>query len=131
WWGPGQREVLEALDAERQNLEAALARCLRSPDEAAAGLAICRDTWFFWHAQRRLAEGRRWLEELLAASPAPTAERAAGLAALGSFLLLHQAAPAAEATLEEAVALGMRLGLREVVVLALGRLAMVSAAQRD
>ncbi len=131
WWGPAQDEVLLALEVEHENLRSALAHCLRGPDEAAVGLAICADTWFFWHAQRHLGEGRRWVGELLALAPAPTPTRAAALVALGGFLLLRNEAESAVPVLEEALELGRRLGLDEVAALALGRLGSVAAARAD
>jgi predicted ATPase/DNA-binding CsgD family transcriptional regulator len=131
WWGPGQREVLALLEAERENLQAALAHCLRGPEEAAVGLAICADTWFFWHAQRHLGEGRRWLAELLALAGPSAPARSSALVALGGFLLLLNEAQAAVPLLEEGLALSRRLGPRDVVVLALGRLGTVAAAGGD
>jgi len=131
WWGPEQRQVLELLEAERQNLEAALARCVSGPEQASAGLAICTETWFFWHAQRHLGEGRRWLEELLPVARPDGPERAAALAALGSFLLLLQEPGAAERALDEAIGLAASRGQRRVLVAARGRLGTVAAARRD
>jgi non-specific serine/threonine protein kinase len=131
WWGPAQREVLERLDAELENLRAALAYCREAPGEAPAGLAICADTWFFWHAQRHASEGRRWLADLLERVPEPTARRAAGLAALGTILMLQNDAAEAVPMLEEAEALARRLGEDRTTAQVLGRLGMVAAARRD
>jgi predicted ATPase/DNA-binding CsgD family transcriptional regulator len=131
WWGPAQREVLERLDAEHENLRAALAYCQETPGEAAAGLAICADTWFFWHAQRHAGEGRRWLTALLDRAPEPTPRRAAGMAALGTILMLQNDAALAVPLLEEAATLARRLGEDRTAAQVLGRLAMVAAARRD
>jgi non-specific serine/threonine protein kinase len=131
WWGPAQREVLERLDAEHENLRAALAYCREASQEAPAGLAICADTWFFWHAQRHASEGRRWLADLLELVPEPTARRAAGLAALGTILMLQNDAVPAIPLLEEAEALARRLREDRTTAQVLGRLAMVAAARRD
>jgi predicted ATPase/DNA-binding CsgD family transcriptional regulator len=129
WWGPAQREVLERLEAEHENLRAALTYCQSTAAEAGTGLAICAGTWFFWHAQRHAGEGRRWLTALLDRAPAPTAHRAAALAALGTLLLLQNEAVRAGPVLEEAVELASGLGEHDTVVLALGRLGVVAAAQ--
>jgi predicted ATPase/DNA-binding CsgD family transcriptional regulator len=131
WWGPAQREVLERLDAEHENLRAALAYCQETPGEAAAGLAICADTWFFWHAQRNASEGRRWLTALLGGATEATPHRAAGLSALGTILMLQNEAALAVPLLEEAEALARRLGEDRTAAQVLGRLAMVAAARRD
>jgi non-specific serine/threonine protein kinase len=131
WWGPDQREVLELLEAERENLQATLAHCLGGPEEAAVGLAICAHTWFFWHAQRHLREGRRWLSDLLALAPPSAPARAAALVALGGFLVLLNEPGEAVAVLEDGLALGRRQGPPDVVVLALGRLGTVAAVRAD
>jgi predicted ATPase/DNA-binding CsgD family transcriptional regulator len=131
WWGPGQREVLGRLDAEHENLRAALSYCQDVPGEAAAGLAICADSWFFWHAQRHAGEGRRWLTVLLERAPDPTPRRAAGLAALATILMLQNDAALAVPLLEEAEALARRLGEDRITAQVLGRLGMVAAARRD
>ncbi|HSR26243.1 MAG TPA: LuxR C-terminal-related transcriptional regulator [Candidatus Eisenbacteria bacterium] len=131
WWGPAQREVLERLEAEHENLRAALAYCQETPGEAAAGLAICAHTWFFWHAQRHAGEGRRWLAALLELAPEAAAGRAAALAALGTLLMLQNQAIAAAPVLLEAEALARQRGDRGTVALVLGRLAMVAAARQD
>jgi predicted ATPase/DNA-binding CsgD family transcriptional regulator len=131
WWGPAQREVLERLEAEHENLRAALAYCQETPGEAGAGLAICADSWFFWHAQRHAGEGRRWLSVLLELAPEPSADRAAALAALGTLLMLQNDAVAAGPILVEAEALARELGERRTIAQVLGRLAMVVAARHD
>jgi predicted ATPase/DNA-binding CsgD family transcriptional regulator len=131
WWGPRQGDVLRGLEIEHENLRGALAHCLQDPADAVAGLVICADTWFFWHAQRHLGEGRRWLGELLALAPEPTPTRAAALVALAGFMLLRNEAQAAIPVLEESIDLGRRLGLDEVVALATSRLATVAAVAGD
>jgi len=131
WWGPSQREVLDRLEAEHENVRSALAFCQETPGEAAAGVDICADTWFFWHAQRHAGEGRRWLTVLLGLEREPTARRAAGLAALGTILMLQNDAAVAAPLLEEAEALARRLGEHRTTAQVLGRLGMVAAARRD
>jgi predicted ATPase/DNA-binding CsgD family transcriptional regulator len=131
WWGPTQLEVLDRLEVEHENLRAALAYCQETREEAAAGLAICADTWFFWHAQRHAGEGRRWLSALLELAPEATARRAAALAALGTLLMFQNEAASAHPILAEAEALARRLGERRTIVQVLGRLAMVAAARFD
>ena len=131
WWGGAQRQVLERLEAEHENLRAALAYCHETPGEAAGALAICADTWFFWHAQRHAGEGRRWLAALLELAPEPTAHRAAALAALGTLLMFQNDTAAAGPVLAEAEALARGLGERGTTAQVLGRQAMVAAAQHD
>jgi predicted ATPase/DNA-binding CsgD family transcriptional regulator len=131
WWGPRQRVVLDRLQTEHDNLRAALAYCQQAPDEAAAGLAICSDTWFFWNAQHHLREGARWLSTLLAASSDATPVRALALTALGTLHVMQGDGVAAAPVLDEAVALCRRLGEAGTLVLALGRLGSAAAVRGD
>ncbi|HEY4026167.1 MAG TPA: LuxR C-terminal-related transcriptional regulator [Candidatus Dormibacteraeota bacterium] len=131
WWGPAQREVLERLETEHENLRAALTYCQDTPEDAAVGLSICAGTWFFWHAQRHAGEGRRWLTSLLDRASDPSPQRAAALAALGTLLMLQNDAATATPALEDAVDLARALDRRDIVASALGRLAMVTAARGD
>ncbi len=129
WWGPRQRDVLERLETELENVRAGLGHCLQEPAEAAVGLDICASTWFFWNAQRHLGEGRRWLADLLPHVPDPVPIRAASLTALGTLMQFQNDAGAAAPVLEEAIGLCRRLGERHTLVLALGRLGSVTAAR--
>ena len=127
WWGSRQREVLDQLQLEESNLRAALDYCVREPASARTGLAICSNTWFFWNVQGRIAEGRRWITALLERDPAPSAERAASLSALGAFMHVQGDAKGAEPILEEAVEQGRQVGATATVALALARLGAVAA----
>ena len=129
WWGPRQREVLDRLQLEEPNLRAALDFCVREPGNAATGLAICSNTWFFWNVQGRIAEGRRWIGALLKADLTPSAERAASLVALGALMHAQGDAEGTERILEEAVELGRQVDAPATVALALARLGSVAAVQ--
>ncbi|MGW1956648.1 ATP-binding protein [Streptomyces sp. NPDC001920] len=79
WFGPGQREIVARLRADRDNLRGALDFSLTTPGEAPHGLRLAGTLWFYWHACGAPREGRHWLDRALAASPEPTPERARGL----------------------------------------------------
>jgi non-specific serine/threonine protein kinase len=64
-FGPGRAEWIAALDADHENLRAALRFCLADPEEAAAGAQIACDLWRYWETHGHLTEGRRILAELL------------------------------------------------------------------
>jgi predicted ATPase/DNA-binding CsgD family transcriptional regulator len=64
-FGPGRAEWIAALDADHENLRAALRFCLADPAEAAAGAQIACDLWRYWETHGHLTEGRRILAELL------------------------------------------------------------------
>ena len=89
WWGaPGQGDVLDLLDAEWANVEAALDFCAGSPAGAelglpAAGLRMAADLWLYWLVRGRYRIGRRHLETFLGMVPAPGATRAMALWASG------------------------------------------------
>ncbi|MEU2055919.1 BTAD domain-containing putative transcriptional regulator [Streptomyces bungoensis] len=67
------------LEADYDNLRAALRSFLRHEPDSALRLAVSLRS--FWPERGRLAEGRRWLEDTLAAAPEPTAQRAGALMA--------------------------------------------------
>jgi non-specific serine/threonine protein kinase len=89
WWGaPGQAGMLDLLDAEWANVEAALDFCAGSPAAAEPGrpelgLRMAADLWLYWGIRGRYPVGRRRLEAFLALAPAPTATRAMALWAFG------------------------------------------------
>ncbi|MFF7751769.1 BTAD domain-containing putative transcriptional regulator [Streptomyces sp. NPDC007971] len=65
------------LEPEYGNLRAALRSFLRHAPDDALRLAVALHS--FWPERGRLAEGRRWLEDILAAAPEPTPLRASAL----------------------------------------------------
>ncbi|MEU9447699.1 LuxR C-terminal-related transcriptional regulator [Streptomyces sp. NPDC048277] len=79
WFGPGQREIVARLGADRDGLRAALDFSLTTPGEARAGLRLAGTLWFHWHACGAPREGRYWLDRALEANPEPTPERARAL----------------------------------------------------
>ena len=85
-FGPGRAEWISALDADHENLRAALRFCLSEPGGAAAGAQIACDLWRYWETHGHLTEGRRVLAALLErlgqTSPAPRALWVAGFLAM-------------------------------------------------
>jgi non-specific serine/threonine protein kinase len=63
--GPEQADWLTRLDAEQDNLRAALG-WVRTSRAVEQGLRLASALWFFWLMRGQLAEGRGWLTELLA-----------------------------------------------------------------
>src|SRR5215218_5228997 len=85
--GPDQLEWLEKLEAEHDNMRAALSWALERK-EAEVALRLGGALGWFWSMRGYLSEGRRWLEEALAingrGSPESRAMALAGVGALAS-----------------------------------------------
>jgi predicted ATPase len=83
--GPEQPTWLERLEAEHDNLRAALGRIL-DRGEGAVALRLAPRLWRFWWLRGYLGEGRSWLERALAAaSSADAALRARAEFGLGKL----------------------------------------------
>jgi predicted ATPase/transcriptional regulator with XRE-family HTH domain len=63
--GPEQRAILALLDAEQDNLRAALRWSIANKEPALA-LRLAAALWRFWQARGQLSEGRGWLDAALA-----------------------------------------------------------------
>jgi predicted ATPase/DNA-binding SARP family transcriptional activator len=82
----------QALDVEHDNLRAALASGLA--DDPADALQLAVSLWRFWLARGHFAEGSRWLEATLTASPQRTPLRARALLA-GAAMHVRRGDPTA------------------------------------
>jgi non-specific serine/threonine protein kinase len=84
WWATGrQADMLDDLDLEWSNVEAALEFCAASAPEAALGLRMAADLWFYWSIRGRYRSGRRRVETFLTLVPQPSPARAMALWATG------------------------------------------------
>src|SRR6266851_3622558 len=80
---------LQRLEADHDNLRAALDWVLRS-DEAELAGRLCAALWPFWQARGYFHEGRRWLSATLSlGARVPPARRAAALNGAGVLALLQ------------------------------------------
>lgn len=105
-FGPDQVAWFTRLQLEHANLRTALEYCFTQPGEVRTGMALSTDLLFHWITSYYLGEGRRWLDQALAADTERTAVRARALWA-GSWLAIIQAdIPGAMALLEEGRVLG-------------------------
>jgi tetratricopeptide (TPR) repeat protein len=84
--GPEERPWLARLDAERDNLRAALEWAAQA-DEPELTLQLAMALWPIWTRQGHVMEGQRWLERALAAPGVPDATRAQALYRLGSLAI--------------------------------------------
>ncbi len=87
--GPEEAAHFDRLQAEHDNLRAALGWCSTSPDAVDAGCHMCATLRKYWRVRGYLTEGRQWLARLLAREPATVKARADALSTAG-FLALQQ-----------------------------------------
>jgi predicted ATPase/class 3 adenylate cyclase len=121
--GPAHLAALDRLEAEHDNLRAALAWSLQTPgagpvpgdgERAATGLRLVQALAYFWYRHGHATEGRRWLER---ATDLAAEDGGAQLAQLAHWLgvLLQQQgeSQAAVRVLERSLAIWRDLGDRE------------------
>lgn len=127
---PEQRNWIARLDAEHDNVRAALAWALEnSPHQA---LQLADTTGNYWYSRGHFAEGMRWTEASLKCSwDAPLRIRAGGLLLAGT--LAHELGdfPLAAARLRESLVLFRELGEERRIANCLCRLGRLLGVQGD
>jgi tetratricopeptide (TPR) repeat protein len=108
--GPDQERWLERLEADHDNLRAALAWS-QAAGEVEVGLRIAGALWWFWWARGHWSEGHHWLDAGLSQSSSRTAFRAKALYAIG-ILALYVDSSAAPPLFQEALSIYQELGDR-------------------
>jgi predicted ATPase/DNA-binding XRE family transcriptional regulator/Tfp pilus assembly protein PilF len=129
--GPDQRQWLNRLETEHDNLRGAMRWAI---DAGAAELAlrITGALWRFWDIRGYLSEGRRWLGEALALGDAVDGEvRAKALNALGLLCWYQGEATTAQPIFAEALAIRRALGDSSKVAATLNNLGMVAWSLGD
>jgi predicted ATPase/DNA-binding SARP family transcriptional activator len=115
--GPDQVVWMDRLEADHDNIRAALARFEGPEGDVESGLRFAASLWRFWEARGHFAEARRWLGSLLenadragpSAHIAPTT-RAHALLAAGSVGGLRSEFGSSNALLMKALSLFRELG---------------------
>ena len=82
--GANQAHWLDRLEAEHANLHAALRLATQAGDTEMALLLAAR-LWRFWQLRGHFAEGRRWLEDVLAAEGPPSMARVKAMIGLAGL----------------------------------------------
>ncbi len=127
-----QGEWLDRCDLEHANIRAALRWAIEAA-EADRAQASAGALWRFWQQRGHLAEGRRWLEEILAlpSGQGPTAARAKALTGAAGIAWWQNDRGAARSFYGEALANERELGDPARIAEALYNQAFVAAAEDD
>jgi len=127
-----QGEWLDRCDREHANIRAAL-RWAIDAGEADRAQRAAGALWRFWQQRGYLAEGRRWLEEVLAlpSGQGRTPARAKALTGAGGLAWWQEDIPAARACYQEALAIERELGDPARTAEALYNQAFVAGAGGD
>ncbi len=130
--GPDQEASLARLEAEHDNLRAALRWGLRHGADVVAGLRLACALWRFWYMRGYLGEGRAWLEDALGrADDAPPALRATACVAAGALAQRQGDYARATTLLEEGLTLRRQVGDRAALAAALTDLGVVAYVRSE
>jgi predicted ATPase/class 3 adenylate cyclase len=128
--GGDQDAALARLERDLDNLRAALAWAERNGD-AELGARLCAALWPLWSVRGFLAEGRRWLDQLLRRPGEPTPARAEALFGAGRIAWEQGDYAAATEPLTESLRVARALGDERAVAAALTQLGHVARSQGD
>ncbi|HEY6745791.1 MAG TPA: tetratricopeptide repeat protein, partial [Mycobacteriales bacterium] len=132
--GPDQQEWRDKLEADLDNLRAALAwgtSASAEDEDAAHGLRLAGALWYFWFQRGLPGEGRRWLARALARARTAGADRAQALLGAGTLAWRQGDFSDARVHLDESVALWRDTADRRGQAEALHVLGHVEFDQRD
>jgi predicted ATPase/class 3 adenylate cyclase len=130
-WGADQLEWFARLEAEHDNLRAALRWCQGSR-EAEMALRMTGGLWQFWWIRGYWYEGRTWLEQALdLGSELSGRVRKSALAGAGAMAWAQDDYARATRLMEESLELERELGNTHGVADALSNLAAVASEQGD
>jgi predicted ATPase/class 3 adenylate cyclase len=122
--GPEPVAWLKRLDVEHDDLRAVLEWCLDQPGEGQVGLRMAAGLWRYWEIRGHLAEGRGWLDRMMAASGDQTsALRGNALTGAGNLAFMQGDLRAASSFHEASLALHRLLGDHQSIAYAANNLA--------
>jgi predicted ATPase/transcriptional regulator with XRE-family HTH domain len=132
--GPRQAEWMERLEAEVDNLRAALRWSLLH-DEPDIGLCLGGALWYFWFVSGHLGEGRDWLHAVLAAADSSRTSQMRAESLVGASWLAFCQGDYDEATTQAQEGLRLYEGLgnkrgRAAALTTLGCVAMSQGAYK-
>jgi predicted ATPase/class 3 adenylate cyclase len=125
-------DALEATEVEHDNVRAALRWMIDSGD-AESAMRLGAAMWRFWQLRSHLAEGRRWLSEIVEMAPAsePTLSRGRAVMALGSLAYWQNDFTATLPLYQEALDILRAVGDASGIQEALYNVGFLSLLQRD
>jgi len=129
--GPEQGFWLDRLEAEHDNLRAALDWSLSSDGDGELGLRLSGILAWFWHCRSHLGEARRWLTRTLNHGESASLARVKALAGAGWLAHIQHDSAAARPLLEEGRDLARTLGERWWVAWTVHLLGRVSYFEGD
>jgi tetratricopeptide (TPR) repeat protein len=131
--GTQERNRLDRLENEHDNLRSALTSVITAGADAVSGMRLASACWRFWLIRGHAREGLGWLSAMLAAAPnqQPTLHRARALSAAATAARMMSDFSKARTLYEEALSLSRELDDRQGVGAAIGNLGMVSYDQGD
>jgi predicted ATPase len=129
--GPGQVAWLDRLEAEHDNLGAAISWLL-DQDQPGPALQLGAMTWQYWWFRGHMEEGARYSEAIVASGEKlPPDQLSYAQIGLGVLLILSGDKARAQALFEQALALFRRLGDKRGIAIATGYLGHLAALGGD
>jgi predicted ATPase/class 3 adenylate cyclase/Tfp pilus assembly protein PilF len=130
--GPDQLEWLERLEAEHDNMRAALSWALEEGGDAGLGLRLAGALSLGWLHRGHLSEARSWLEEgLMKGGAAPASVRAQALEMLSYVAITQDDLERHESVCEEALTLNRKLQDKAGIAQALDGLGWAAIMRGD
>jgi len=121
---------LNRLEAEHNNIRAALEWSIGQPGAEEYSLRLASAVWQFWYMRTYITEGRRWLERALAGGDGEAvALRADALNGAGCLALVQADEEGAQMLLDESLRYARRAGDHGAEARALTNLATIAAEQ--
>jgi non-specific serine/threonine protein kinase len=132
-FGSQQAMAFKQLEAEYDNLHAALAWSETAPEGLESGLRLSAALWWFWFIRAYLAEGWRWIDRALAraAEIGDTPPRAKALYGAGGIAWFRGDHATARRLMESSVAMWRRLEQPRGLAFALRAFGWVALDQGD
>jgi len=122
---------LDRVEADHNNLRAVMTWIVEDPSRIPSASEFIVDMGRFWYDRNHFTEGRRWLDQIVAAYSEPTAERANLLRTCGDFHRVQGDYAEARLIEEEGLAVSKALGYERGMYQSMDALAILAGIQRD